>query len=448
MIKVHLFKFFNHFKSPKRIPLDNAAQFFPGASSCNNTYVFRLSCEMTEIVDPWMLQYAVQDALKKYPLYGCVLHKGLFKYSLEESRKKPIVREERSSPCGTLYKRSYKCLQFSVTYFNERINLEVYHALSDGMGALNFFRLLISSYIIYRHPQCGFKLSTIKDERLAEDAKEDGFRSYYNKMTLREALKDFITAKSGHLWEKPGYQLQGARESGGKIKLVVGVTNTNEVVKKAHEYGVTVTVLLTAVLILAIQRTRHICKKQRPIVVSIPVNLRKYFPSKSARNFFQFINVKYSFNKEKDSIFDVAMHIGQELSKGLSPEGMITRMNILCSLEYSPLFRFIPRKGKDAIFKMADILGSVNTTSVSNLGEISFPKELRPYIRLLDFTTSTRSLQLNVCSYENQMVMDIASRLKSTIIQEEFFSILSELGIRIRVLSEQNVSHNICEVGV
>lgn len=79
-------KLFKRFKPPKRILLDNAAQFFPGASSRNNTWVFRLTCELTEEVDPWTLQYAVEDALKQYPLYRSVLHKGLFWYSLEESK--------------------------------------------------------------------------------------------------------------------------------------------------------------------------------------------------------------------------------------------------------------------------------------------------------------------------------------------------------------------------
>jgi hypothetical protein len=175
--------------------------------------------------------------------------------------------------------------------------------------------------------------------------------------------------------------------------------------------------------------------KNRPIVVAIPVNLRKYFPCKSARNFFQVINVGHYFHREKDSLSEVMKHVGEQLVRGLTPEGLTTRMNALCSLEYNPILRLIPRQGKDAALRMAGIFGSINTTSVSNLGEISIPPALKPYIRLFDFTTSTRRLQLNVCSYENQMVMDIASRLKSTKIQEEFFSILSEMGIMIRCKS-------------
>ena len=420
------------FKRPERILLDNAAHFFPGTSSCNDTWVFRLTCELTEAVDPWTLQYAAEDTLKQYPLYRSVLHKGLFWYSLEESKRQPIVREERTSPCRILYERSYQCLQFSITYSSKRINLEVYHALSDGVGALSFFKMLISNYLTRKHPECGLDLSAMKDELSLEGANEDGFKTYYSGISIREALKEQNNAQRGRTWKKRGYQLSGGRERGCKIKLTVGVADADEVVAKAHEYGVTVTVLLTAVLMLAIQRTKPMSKKSKPIVVAIPVNLRKYFPSKSARNFFRVINVGHCFHRDTDPLLEVARHVGEQLARELTPEGLTTRMNALCSLEHSPLLRLIPRQGKDAALRMAGLLGAINTTSVSNLGRISIPPEIKPYIRLIDFTTSTRRMQLNVCTYENQIVMDIDSRLKSTKIQEEFFAILSELGVTLR----------------
>lgn len=426
-------RFLERFKPPERIPLDNAAQFFPGTSSCNDTWVFRLTCELTEIVDPWTLQYAAEDALKQYPLYRSVLHKGLFWYSLEESKKQPIVREERTSPCRTIYERSYQCLQFSITYFSERINLEVYHALSDGVGALSFFKLLISSYLMRKHPESGLDSAALKDELSSECAIEDGFKTYYSGISIREAFKEQNTAQRGRSWKKQGYQLGGAREPGCKIKLIVGVTDADAVVAKAHEYGVTATVLLTAVLMLAIQRTRPMSENRKPIVVAIPVNLRKYFPSKSARNFFQVINVGHYFHRGTDSLLEVVQHVSEQLARELTPEGLTTRMNALCSLEHNPLLRLIPRQGKDAVLRLAGILRSINTTSVSNLGRITIPPELNRYIRIFDFTTSTRRMQLNVCTYENQMVLNIASRLKSTEIQEEFFNVLSELGIKMEV---------------
>ena len=36
---------------------------------------------------------------------------------------------------------------FEVTYYRNRINLEVFHVLTDGTGAMNFLKTLVSNYL-------------------------------------------------------------------------------------------------------------------------------------------------------------------------------------------------------------------------------------------------------------------------------------------------------------
>lgn len=439
-------KLVKQFKSPNRIPLDNAGQFFPGVSTPSDTWVFRLTCELTEAVDPWTLQYATEDALKHYPLYQSILRKGFFWYFLEDSKQKPIVREDRNSPCHTIYNQRRKCLQFRVSYHEGYIHLEVYHALADGIGALGFLKLLIASYLVRKHPNCGLDTASLKDELSPECANEDGFQAYYSGIPMVDALKEQGDVQRGRSWQKRGYQLEGKRVAQRKIKQIVGVADTSSIITKAHEYGVSVTVFLTAILMLAVQRTTHKNLKSKPIVVNIPVNLRKYFPSKSARNFFQAVNVGHYFNKDTEAFSEVISDIGEQLARELTPEMLTTRMNALCALECNPLLRIIPRLGKDVALRIAGKIGAIHTTSISNLGEITLPQELKQYIRFFDFTTSTRGLQLNVCSYENQIVMNISSRLESTIIQAEFFKILSGFGITTRSTTEQYTNGTVSEV--
>lgn len=111
---------------------------------------------------------------------------------------------------------------------------------------------------------------------------------------------------------------------------------------------------------------------------------------------------------------------------------LTTRMNAFCALECNPFIKLIPRIGKDLAMRIAGRVGAIHTTSISNLGEITLPQELRQYVYFFDFTTSTRGLQLNVCSYENQTVMNFSSQLESTAIQAEFFKVLLEIGITSR----------------
>lgn len=40
-----------------------------------------------------------------------------------------------------------------MTYYKNRINLEVFHVLTDGMGGINFLRELTYQYLRLTHPE-------------------------------------------------------------------------------------------------------------------------------------------------------------------------------------------------------------------------------------------------------------------------------------------------------
>ena len=58
--------------------LDNAAKIFPPTSGKADTRVFRLSCTLTEPVDPDPLARALSDAMIDFPSFRYVLKRGLF----------------------------------------------------------------------------------------------------------------------------------------------------------------------------------------------------------------------------------------------------------------------------------------------------------------------------------------------------------------------------------
>lgn len=129
--------------------LDNAAKLFPAASSKRDTRVFRFYCELKEDIQQEILQKAVDRTLEKYPIFLSVLRKGLFWHYLEQSNKRPVVREEYKEPCSSLYIRDKRDLLFEVTYYKKRINFEVFHVLTDGTGASEFVRELVKNYCIW-----------------------------------------------------------------------------------------------------------------------------------------------------------------------------------------------------------------------------------------------------------------------------------------------------------
>ena len=132
--------------------LDNAALAFPLVTDKNDTRVFRFYCKLKETVDSEILQRALDKTMEKYPLFRAVLRKGLFWFYLERRDIDAFVKEEKRPPCSSLYIPDKKSLLFQVSYYKNRINFEVYHALTDGTGAMNFLSELVQNYLILMHP--------------------------------------------------------------------------------------------------------------------------------------------------------------------------------------------------------------------------------------------------------------------------------------------------------
>ena len=112
--------------------LDNAALAFPLVTGKDDTRVFRFYCQLKEKVDGEILQSALDQAMEKYPLFQAVLRKGLFWFYLEHRSLRAVVKQETEPPCSRLYIPDKKSLLFQVSYDKNRINFEVFHALTDG----------------------------------------------------------------------------------------------------------------------------------------------------------------------------------------------------------------------------------------------------------------------------------------------------------------------------
>ena len=104
--------------------LDNAAKIFPPTSNEQETWVFRIACQLNETISHDVLQNALDKTLGQFPVYTSVLRKGLFWYYFEESDIRPKVKEEAEPPCRPLYDAGRKNLLFEVTYYKKRISFD------------------------------------------------------------------------------------------------------------------------------------------------------------------------------------------------------------------------------------------------------------------------------------------------------------------------------------
>ncbi|MCX4315400.1 MAG: hypothetical protein OSJ52_01990 [Lachnospiraceae bacterium] len=416
--------------------LDNAAKIFPSTGSSHDSKVFRFVCELQETVNPQILQTALDKTIERFPMYRSVMKRGWFWYYLEDSALPAQVRSEKLPPCYPIYPSVRRSLLFRVLYYRKRISLEVYHSLTDGTGALNFLCTLVYEYLLLRYPDMFPKpFPELPYDASQSQRQTDSFQKYYEKPTRR--LPKYSPA---------AYQLRGERLPRKHLAILEGRMPLEQVLSYARSKGVTLTELMAAVFLRAIHEGMRIRDRKKPVVITIPVNLRNYFPSESARNFFATINVSYDFGKGEASLDAVLAEVKRCFQSSLTEERMREHMNTLCALEHSIPLRLVPLPIKDIVLRIANRLTSRGiTASFSNVGKVSMPKEMQRLIRLFSVFTSAGMLQACACSFGGQYVISFASPFCSYETERVFFRELAQMGIEVVLTTNLSLESEVNE---
>lgn len=403
--------------------LDNAAKLFSAASSPKDTRVFRFYCELKEEVKEEILQEALNQTIQKYPVFLSVMRKGLFWHYLEKSELRPVVREEYKEPCISLYVRDKKTLLFEVTYYEKRINFEVFHALTDGTGATEFLRELVKNYLYLIHEEDLEPVELSNQYLTVKDQEDDSFSRYYDPDFPRKKKKKIraVQIKKGG----KGYEELQINEASMSVKELLGI---------AREKKVSMSVLLTAAFICAIHEEMSRMQEKKPVILMVPVNLRKIFPSDSMLNFFGYIEPGYQFGGGKDSFEDVLEAVKLYFQENLSKEHMAGRMNELIAIEKHKILKWAPLELKNRCIRAGAKMAEQEVTAVlSNMSVVKMPEDYAQYIEKFGVYTSTNRTELCICSFQDTLSLGFTSRYDSTNIQRNFYRILKELGASVKV---------------
>ena len=408
---------------PKWSRLDNAAKIYPSASKNTNTQVFRFSCELYEDIDEKILQEALNDTITVFPAFQYVLKRGLFWYYLEDTKIKPIVREEHKTPCRRIYKKGVRSLLYEVTYYHSTINFEVFHVLTDGTGALNFLRILVAKYLSKKHG--------IPEPHVAYDASHsqmtrDSFSKHYN---------DNGEAKTEK--RTKACRLTGIKYPENRLKVIRAELSVSSLRALAKEKGVSITVFLCACLLKAINDENSVGQRKRPVVLSVPVNLRNYFESSSVRNFFYSITTSYKFdNLISPPLDDIIKKVNDDFASKINLETLTENLNSYCALENNIFIRLAPLVIKDIVLRRAYKTNQDKISAIfSNVGQFDMPSELCDKIHSAHFCAATDRMQVSVVSFLDKLVISFSSPFVNSDIERRFLRTLTSHGLNVTVSS-------------
>ena len=405
--------------------LDNSAKIFPIASSKKYSSVFRLSAVLKEKINPKILKSAVEIVLNNLPSFKVKLKKGAFWYYFEDNAKEIIVEEEKNYPCKYIDPNTNNDYLFKVTYWENKINLDIFHSLTDGNSGIIFLREIVYTYIEIAHK--GEFDKKLRIERRLSNNTDD------------EYLKNYDKKSKGGRGGKKAYILKGKQLPLAAIGVIHVNINLEELKNRAKEKNVTITQYLTSVLIYSIYNTKY--KKyngKRPITVCVPVDLRKYFKSETVNNFFSYITVQADMRIKMLQSFDgIIKFVKSDFEKMLTYEEISKTMSANVKLGNNPIIKVIPLFLKLPIVKLSYLeIRKYTTTTFSNIGRIGIIGEYQKYIDkflMLIAPETVEKIKCSSCSFNNNLVFTFTSAMQDTEVEKEFCEKLKEEGINISV---------------
>lgn len=398
--------------------LDNAAKIFPSIASAEDPEIFRLSCELREDIDPAALSRALEEALEDFPQFTDTVRRGVFWYYLEKCGVTPAVKEESEPVLSPLYTDAGGLL-FSVTYYKKRINLEMFHALTDGTGAFVFFRNLVENYLAEAHPD-RFDRSEVETPDVSRrEQTADGFAENFKKGVGSPLSFDFLGDRGK---QKKVYRFSEQKTPDLRQTVTEGWVSAGKVHAAGKAMGVTVTEYVCAQLILAIHDTMAPADRKKAVAVALPVNLRRFFDSDTMRNFFGIVQITYDFSKDGEDLETVARSVKESFARELTQENMERKVASQVKMERHPVVRICPLFLKDFIMKtLQSVSMKRRTVTLSNVGRIAMAEPFASSIERFDVFNSSSSRQICMCTFGDKMTLTFSTIFAEHEVERAFF---------------------------
>ena len=414
-------------------PLDNGAVFMASISGRSSPYVFRLSCELDEIVHLPSLETALARCLPRFPPFATELRGGFFWYYLEP------LSTPLSVIADTRYPAEYRSLWrygrhlVRVRAYETRVSCEFHHLLTDGTGAMEFLRSLIAEYLTLRGVSC-------------DDW--EGIRKPGTPVTPGELEDAYAKRFPGNVPPPArlsrAYHLPGKRYRGLAYRVTIGTLPVADALRVARERGASLTELLAASYLWALQEIEETERPRswKPLCIQVPANMRRFYPSDTMRNFFLFITVTVDRRLGHWEFDEILARVRAEFALSLTVKELNRQIGRNVRWERRIGARIVPLMLKNPALRLVAALAVDKPFSgnLSNLQVVRMPEAFAAHIRRFDVLPSRRSsigANIGVVSWKDVLSVTVGSVVESRALERVFFRRLAELGIPVRVVSNE-----------
>lgn len=413
--------------------LDNAAKIFPGQNSNTWSNVFRIGVELKEDVDPEILETALNKTLKRMPSFNVRIKKGFFWYFFEKNPNKATVSPDIKNLCYRVNFKENQGFLFRMYYFGRRIAVDIYHAISDGYGNVVFVSTVVAEYLRlkgYNIPALGAVLNP--NDKPTKTETEDAYNRFASSKVKYNRR------------DKPVYHAVGTKAGEHMCNYTVGIMSFKQVHEICKRYNATVTEFFAAILMDIHYRKQKAenSKKNREVSVQIPVNLRKFYPTDTLRNFVLCLRVKMNPNMGDYTFEEIVKLVSLQLRLANDEKEVNSMMTQNLKIEKNPFTKYIPLGIKNLGVAITFLITGEQTTSalISNIGPVQLPEEMKEHIEKYMFFTGPGKLngaRCGVITFNDKLVFTFSNCYQESDIEREFFTRLVKMGIHVKIESNR-----------
>jgi NRPS condensation-like uncharacterized protein len=410
--------------------LDNAAKIYPAVTRGELTGVFRISIVLNSPVKITALQQAVKEASLVFPSFSVELCRGFFWYYLEYNGQPPRVHIDEGPPCQAFPKSTKGEVMYRILARGNRISAEFLHIITDGGGAMMYFKTLLNIYHQFStsNPSAPPLFPDAPDKESARET-TDLFKKHFKKNFPRPD-------KLATAWHLP-YKLQKAP----RFRTISFILPTDKLLGTAKSFNSTITEFLTSVYLHSLQELRNREKRgSLHIRVQVPVDLRRRYDAVTTRNFSVFVMPEIDMRMGQYSFTEILQEV--KIAVGLmTNEKRITKIisrNV--SGEYNPVVRIIPLFLKSPVLRIAykkfgisqfsGVLTNIGKTEISETGT----HELKLLFIIPPPPDPRVKVSCGIATLGNNTIITFGSVTGNKSLEQSFMRFLTGTGIQAKVL--------------
>lgn len=424
--------------------LDLSAIVYPTLQRRDFSSVYRLSTVLKEPIDPEVLQEALDRILPRFPTYKVAIRKGLFwRYLEPNDRPGPFVQPDIKNPCMPMSFKANSRYLIRVYYYGNRIALEAHHSLGDGTGGMAVLLTMVAEYLRLsgKEVECG---GLVMDINKAPDKEEleDAYMKYANSK-VRPPRPSEKT-----------YRVRGTKEPFYTLNIIDGIMSVSQVAAAAKKYHATITEYLNAVLLYALlqKQKQDNYGSLKPVRIAMPVNLRRFFPSKTLRNFITMIYPGVDPRLGEYTFEEIVTHVHNYMRYYINEKFLRGDITTNAATQWNLFIRVVPLFLKDFVVRTfyTRVQDKNSSAGLTNMGALQVPESMKPYIERFDIYMGqpfSRRTNCAIISFEDILTVNFASSIKEADVEQYFFRKLVQDGIHVKIESNREMGAKMLQNG-